>query len=182
METTRREWRYFSIFQWRQEQDYLRERHRQGWRLTRVSFPGIYRFARCQPEDVVYQLDYNPEGRAHQAEYVRLFQDCGWTYLQDFAGYSYFCKPVACMQGGEEEIFCDEASRQAMQKRVLARRLPALIALLALCAAMLLLSAAAPGAFWEGAFTGICAGLILGCVALAAALGLRLRKGRGTKG
>ena len=46
-----------------------------------------------------------------------MFADCGWEYLQDFAGYSYFRKPVAEMKG-EEAIFCDDASRLEMMRRV----------------------------------------------------------------
>ena len=77
----------------------------------------------------MYQLDYNEEGIKHKDEYVRMFQDCGWEYIQDYAGYSYFRKPVSQMQGKMEEIFCDDASRRAMLLRVLRRRLPPLILL-----------------------------------------------------
>ena len=59
---------------------------------TGSRFFNCYHFVRCQPEDVVYQLDYNPEGLANKEEYVQLFADCGWEYLQDYAGYSYFRK------------------------------------------------------------------------------------------
>ena len=38
-----------------------------------VSMPGIYTFESCQPENVVYQLDDNPEGRAYRAEYIQMF-------------------------------------------------------------------------------------------------------------
>lgn len=79
--------------------------------------PGIYRFERCEPEDVVYQLDYNQEGLAHKEEYVQMFQDCGWEYITDMAGYSYFRKSVTDM-GGEEEIFCDDASRLEFAGRI----------------------------------------------------------------
>ena len=51
-----------------------------------MKFPGLYHFEKCEPEDVTYQLDYNPEGIAHKAEYIQMFLDCGWEYMQDFAG------------------------------------------------------------------------------------------------
>lgn len=124
--TTKKEFRYFSIPQWQKEQDYLQKQHREGWRFTGVTFLGIYHFEKCQPEDVVYQLDYNPEGVANKAEYVQMFQDCGWEYLQDFVGYSYFRKPVS-MMNGQEEIFCDDDSRMDMMKRVLKGRVLPLV-------------------------------------------------------
>lgn len=118
MKQQKREFRLFTVPQWREEQEYLRRRHREGWRFTYLR--GLaYHFEPCVPEDVVYQLDFNPDGQANKAEYIQLFQDCGWEYLQDAFGYSYFRKPVAAMTGGEEEIFCDDASRLEMLGRVL---------------------------------------------------------------
>lgn len=125
---TKTEFRYFTIMDYEKEAEYLRERHKMGWKITRVSFGGIYHFERCTPEDVVYQLDYNQEGIANKAEYVQMFQDCGWEYLFDYVGYSYFCKPVSEMIGNEE-IFCDDDSRLDMMKRVFKGRLVPLIAI-----------------------------------------------------
>lgn len=129
MKNTKTEFRYFSIADWKEEEDYLRRRHQQGWKFARVTFPGIYHFTRCTPEDVVYQLDYNPEGLADRESYLQLFSDCGWEHLQDFVRYSYFRKPAAEMGENPEEIFCDDASRRAMLLRVLRHRLPALLLL-----------------------------------------------------
>ena len=67
---------------------------------------------------MVYQLDFNPEGISHREEYLQMFRDCGWEYLQEYMGYSYFRKPVSRMEGRDEEIFCDDASRLDMMKRV----------------------------------------------------------------
>ena len=93
---------------------------------------GLYHFVKCMPEDVVYQLDYNEEGLQHKDEYVQMFKDCGWEYIQDFGGYSYFRKPVSEMQG-KEEIFCDDESRLDMMRRVFAGRyIPILIVLMLL--------------------------------------------------
>lgn len=123
---TKTEFRYFTIVQWKKEQEYLQERHRSGWKFTHVNGLGIYHFESCDPEEVVYQLDYNPDGTAHKEEYVQMFRDCGWEYLQDYVGYSYFRKPVSQMQGAEE-IFCDDASRLDMLKRVFRGRMIPLI-------------------------------------------------------
>lgn len=87
-----------------------------------MNFIGLYHFEKCEPEDVVYQLDYNPEGIAHKDEYVRMFRDCGWEYMQDYVGYSYFRKSVTDMNGNEE-IFCDDTSRFDMMKRVFKGRM-----------------------------------------------------------
>ena len=108
---TKKQFKYFSIFNHEKEQEYLRFMHNSGWKFTRVTGLGTYHFEACQPEDVIYQLDYNQEGLAHKEEYVRLFQDCGWEYLQDYVGYSYFRKS-ASQTDGAEEIFCDDSWRR----------------------------------------------------------------------
>lgn len=128
MKETKTELRFFTVAQWQKEQDYLRSQHQNGWKFTELRGLGVYHFEKCQPEDVVYQLDYNPEGLSHKTQYIRMFSDCGWEYLQDYVGYSYFRKPAAQMQG-EEEIFCDDFSRLDMMKRVFKGRIIPLLIL-----------------------------------------------------
>ena len=124
----KKQWKYFSIMDYEKEEEYLRDMHKNGWKFTHVSGLGTYHFETCEPEDVIYQLDYNQEGLSHKDEYVQLFSDCGWQYLQDYAGYSYFRKPAKEMKNGKEEIFCDDHSRLQMMERVFkGRLLPLLI-------------------------------------------------------
>lgn len=115
--------KFFTIAEHEKEEEFLREQHKQGWKFQKIGGLGAYHFVKCEPEDVVYQLDYNLEGASHRSEYHQMFQDCGWEYIQEFMGYSYFRKPVAEMKNGEEEIFSDDASKADMIKRVIAGRL-----------------------------------------------------------
>lgn len=123
----KKEFRYFSIFEQDKEEEYLRQKNKEGWHLIKVTGLGNYYFEKCEPEDVVYQLDYNQDGLAHKDEYVQMYEDCGWEYIMDFVGYSYFRKPVSQMNG-KEEIFCDNDSKLEMMNRVYKGRiLPLLI-------------------------------------------------------
>lgn len=115
----------FSIAQWEKEAQWLRQQHQQGWKFTHVTAGMIYHFTACEPEDVVYQLDYHPDGPLQ--DYLQLFADCGWEYVESFSGYRYFRKPLAQMTGGEEAIFCDRASRLDMIHRVFRRRVVPLV-------------------------------------------------------
>lgn len=118
--------KYFTLFQYRQEEEYLSLMHEKGWKLKKITFPGFYHFEKCEPGKAAYRLDYNQEGVKNKAEYVQMFSDCGWEYLFDFVGYSYFCKEGNTCQGSEE-IFCDDASRLDMIKRVFKGRMIPLI-------------------------------------------------------
>lgn len=129
MKDTKTEMRFFTIPQWKKEEMYLREQHQKGWKFLRVGSLCLYHFEKCPPEDVIYQLDYNPDSTTQKSEYVQMFHDCGWEYLQNYVGYSYFRKRACEMNGADEEIFCDDASRLDMMKRVFRGRMVPLIAL-----------------------------------------------------
>lgn len=126
MAHTKTEFKWFTIQQYKSEEEYLRKMHNNGWKLSHIGFPGFYHFTECKPEDIVYQLDYNLEGTANKSEYIQMFSDFGWEYLFDYVGYSYFRKPVEQMNG-KEEIFCDDESRLEMMKRVFKGRVTPLL-------------------------------------------------------
>ena len=67
MKELKKEFRWFNIMEYEKEENYLSKRHQEGWKFKRVTFPGVYTFERCEPEKVIYQLDYNKEGIKHQA-------------------------------------------------------------------------------------------------------------------
>ena len=131
MAVKKKERKWFTIMEHEKEQEYLREMHRHGWKFLLVTGLGVYHFEECEPEDVVYQLDYNQEGLAHKQEYIQMFEDCGWEYLQEFFGYSYFRKPAAQMKE-DEGIFCDDSSRLEMMQRVFKGRLIPLLVIFCL--------------------------------------------------
>lgn len=64
--------------------------------------------------------NYHPDGPL--SDYLQIFADCGWEYVESFSGYHYFRKSLAQMTDGEETIFCDRASRLDMIHRVFRRR------------------------------------------------------------
>ena len=132
MKNRKMRFHFFSVPEWEKEQDYLRRQHQNGWKFVKVNGLCLFHFERCEPEDVIYQLDYNQEGKAHKEEYVQMFRDCGWEYMQDYVGYSYFRKPAAEMQS-DEAIFCDDASRLDMMKRVFKGRMIPLLVIFLCC-------------------------------------------------
>lgn len=128
MRNTKVKFAFFTVPEYEKEEEWLRKQHNNGWKLVSATVPGFYKFERCEPEDVVYQLDYNEEGMAHKSEYVQMFADCGWEHITDMVGYSYFRKPVSEMNSGKEEIFSDDESKMDMIERVFkGRMIPCLV-------------------------------------------------------
>lgn len=126
-----KELKYFLLTEYEEEEAYLREKHKQGYKLVHVSLPGVYEFIECTPEDYVYRLDYNPQNNSDKASYIQMFRDYGWEYIQDMNEFSYFRKKANLTNEEENHIFCDNESKMDMLKRIIQRRfLPILIVFL----------------------------------------------------
>ena len=129
---TKKQFKYFTIADQKKEEEYLRKMHNEGWKLVRISGLCVYHFEKCEPEDVVYQLDFDPKSNENKSEYIKMFSDCGWEYIQDFVGYSYFRKPCSEMNG-EESIFNDAESKTAMLQRVIKTKIAPLMIIFLCC-------------------------------------------------
>ena len=123
---------WFTIPEWEKEEKWLRKQHKNGWKLIKATPPGFYKFEQCEPEDVIYQLDYNQEGMNHISEYIQMFRDCGWEYVTDMMGYAYFRKPANEMVE-DEGIFCDDESKIEMIERVYKGRMLPLVVIFCCC-------------------------------------------------
>lgn len=132
-------YRIFTIADYEREALYFREMHAQGWKLKEVSYSNLivavkYTFEKCQPEQVVYQLDFYPMKKSERASYLQLFKDCGWEHITDFNGFSYFRKLHSGIESDAEfEIYNDAVGKLAVVKRILTMRmLPIFLLFLAL--------------------------------------------------
>lgn len=132
-------YRIFTIADYDREALYLREMHAQGWKLKEVSYSNLvvavkYTFEKCQPEQVVYQLDFYPMKKSERAFYLQLFKDCGWEHITNFNSFSYFRKLHSGIESDAEfEIYNDAAGKLAVVKRILTMRmLPIFLLFLAL--------------------------------------------------
>jgi hypothetical protein len=119
--------RFFTIADYAEEEQWLREQHRKGWALVNVTPPCFYTFAACEPEDVIYRLDY--KNKELDSEYKQLLADFGWEYAGQCVGWFYFRKPAAEIDTEQEgELFSDDASRLEMIEQILrTRMLPILV-------------------------------------------------------
>lgn len=132
MSERKRMFRVFTIADFDLEEEFLREQHKQGYKLVKYTPPICYVFEKCEPEDMIYQLDFSDAPERDKASYQQLFWDNGWEYLFDAVGWSYFRKP-ADADDGDLSIFSDMQSRLEMLKRVQKRRLFPLIIIFLCC-------------------------------------------------
>lgn len=118
--------RLFSIADFEEEEAFLRGERMKGWKYENLIFPGFYKFTECEPQDVIYRLDYNAASGAEKGAYLKMFSDCGWTYEGDKFGWSYFSKATA-EEDMNEEIFSDMESKLELFDRIFKSRMQPLL-------------------------------------------------------
>ncbi len=177
------EFRIFTIADYEEEEMWLRKQHQNGWKLTKMIPPCFYVFEKCEPEDVIYRLDYKNSGQT--AEYMQMLRDFGWEYFAHCMGWLYFRKPADEAESAEDgELFSDNASRVDLVSHVVKTRLVPL-AVIFLCCVIPGFARAMTGGFTGGfgAFFTILFGILFVLyVFLIVYCGTKLRKIRAKYG
>ena len=113
---------FFTIADYEEEEVWLRQQHRSGWKLVKMTPPCFYSFESCEPEDVIYRLDY--KNWEMTSEYMQMLKDFGWEYFAQCMGWLYFRKPAAAAESDEDgELFSDNASRLERVSHIVRTRL-----------------------------------------------------------
>lgn len=110
--------RNFGVAEFAEEEKWLEEQHRNGWRLIKTN-GNKYQFEKCHIDEWIYQLDFKENGVAEE-DYIQMFVDCGWEYVLQ---YDKWC----CFRRKKEDsvdlsIFSDKFSRIDMYTRILKSR------------------------------------------------------------
>ena len=126
---TETKFRFFTIADYEDEEIWLRKMHNDGLKLVKVIPLGIYTFEECEPEDVIYRMDFSNNEK--DAQFISMAQDFGWEYVEKMLGWLYFRKPAE-EADGEEQLFSDDESRADMAAHVVKTRLVP-VAIIFLC-------------------------------------------------
>ena len=134
MKNTKTIFKFFSLFEYEEEQAFLENQHKNGWKVVNFKLPGFYKFEKCEPENMLYRIDFTNENGSKNPEYQQMFADNGWEFLWSVNGFSIFRKPLAAnTNDNSNEIFSDNSSRLQMLQKIQQRRLLPLVTIF-LCA------------------------------------------------
>ena len=143
--------RFYTIADYEEEEIWLREQHKSGWRLVGVRPPCLYFFESCPPQDVIYRMDYR--NNTQTDAYMQMTADFGWEFVAKCVGWLCFRKTADSTEAeGNDELFSDNASRADMAERIVRTRLVP-IAIIFLCCVVPGLLNALSGSM--GVFSGI---------------------------
>ncbi|MGV3079285.1 DUF2812 domain-containing protein [Streptococcus sp. 32226D021BW] len=116
---TKTECKVFFITDFSQQASYLSEMHQQGWKLVKISWLFFYHFEKCQPEEVVYQVDFKESKNKDRDSYLRMYEDYGWEFVVSCQNFNIFRKPAKM---GELELYGDRESKVEFVKTIFQRR------------------------------------------------------------
>ena len=121
--------RSFGIAEFAEEEKWLEEQHKSGWRIIKTN-GNKYQFERCDVDEWIYQLDFKENGVAEE-EYIQMFMDCGWEYVLKYEKWCYFRRKKEA--GVDLSIFSDRFSKIDMYTKILqSRRLIVTVAVFAI--------------------------------------------------
>ena len=135
MKNTKTLFRFFTLFEYEEEEAFLETQHKNGWKVTGYKLPGFYKFEKCDKEEVTYRIDFTNENGAHNSDYRQMFADNGWEFLWSVNGFSIFRKEGSSANENNNEIFTDNESKLQMLQKIHQRKLLPLI-IIFLCAVL----------------------------------------------
>lgn len=122
MKEKKTELHFFFLTDYEKEEVFLRKRALQGWRMEK-SAGYVYTFRRAEPEDIVYRIDFNSLRKEDRETYLQLYQDYGWTFLDENNDFAYFCKKADGTADDDLDLFSDGASKSEMLGRIFRRKM-----------------------------------------------------------
>ncbi len=153
--------KYHLIWEDDKEEQWLNDMARQGLHLVHANVLGNYTFARGEPAEVSYRLDYRLGGN-RDANYFQLFKDAGWEHVMSVNGWEYWRKA-----GAGRDIFTDNGSKIHKYQRIL--KLAGVSILIAVPGAVSFSRALGHGEAWSTPVFPVVVGtLMYGCLALMA--------------
>ena len=129
MKNTKTIFKLLTLFEYEEEEAFLQEEHKNGWKVVDYTLPGFYKFEKCQPENMVYRIDFTNKNGSKNPQYRQMFEDNGWEFLWSVNGFLIFRKALSeNTTDNSNEIFSDNASKlQMLQKIQQLRLLPLLV-------------------------------------------------------
>ena len=120
MKNTKTIFKLLTLFEYEEEEAFLQEEHKNGWKVVDYTLPGFYKFEKCQPENMVYRIDFTNENGSKNPQYRQMFEDNCWEFLWSVNGFSIFRKALSeNTTDNSNEIFSDNASKlQMLQNKI----------------------------------------------------------------
>ena len=119
-----KESKFFNVFQFDLEEDYLEEKHRRGFAFKDIDWLLNHRFEKVPPREMTYKLEFSALIDDMEA-YKQHMADFGWEYIGNHLQYSYFKRPASL--GGDDFYTDYESKKNHLHKIIIGRILATLL-------------------------------------------------------
>ncbi len=92
----------------------------------------VYTFEQCEPQDMVFKLEFRETPIEVDSEYMGMLKDFGWEYLTSCNNFRYFVKKAE-EDERNNELFTDTESKLNMLRKIQLRRLLPLTVIFLCC-------------------------------------------------
>ena len=110
METRKTIRKWYWIWEFEKEEEWLNEMAQAGWVLDGVGF-ATYHFRRCEPGEYTVRLEMHPA----DDEYIQFMKDTGAEYIDRMVMWVYFRKKT---EDGPFDLFSDLDSKIGHLKKI----------------------------------------------------------------
>lgn len=113
MKKIKKEFKWMEPVEFEKYQEYLRERHKEGWKFVKKGSVYHY-FEACEPEDYLYEIDASKEMTLKEKEaYFGMYQEFGYEFATQAGRFYYFRKKA---KAGEESFAGRENGEEKFEK------------------------------------------------------------------
>ena len=127
MSDTKKVFKLYGAWSGEKEALWLNDMSKTGWHLQNYCL-GVYRFAKGNPENFIYEIDFSIARGNELTVYIGLYRDAGWEHIVSFANWHYFRAPADAARRWPS--YSDVSSKKAKLFRVLAVLLFSIIPML----------------------------------------------------
>ena len=114
------QFRYYTLSQYHQEEQWLESMAQKGWRIKKAFVPGLYFFDKAEPVKMLYRFDFFA-GHAQRSDAIALYEEYGWKAVFIMNGFVLFAHPDDGQ--ADQEIFSTEEDRKGMIRRIIKGRM-----------------------------------------------------------
>lgn len=120
-----RRFKWWWAWNYEEQEQWLTDMNKLGYKMISGILGIYFAFEVGNFEEYVYKLDYKRLRGKKFYEYIQLFSDCGWEYIDSTKGWHFFRKKDSSVE--LPELYTDSESKSQIIKQLLGTMLALLV-------------------------------------------------------
>ena len=117
--------KWWWAWNYEEQEQWLTNMSQLGYKMIKSKLGVFFTFEVGNFEEYVYKIDYKKLRGKKLYEYIQLFNDCGWEYIDSLMGWHYFRKKDSNIE--LPELYTDSESKAQIFKQLLGTMIALLV-------------------------------------------------------